>query len=493
MTVDTIRITRLNAADIDPEGKFVLYWMTAARRLSWNFALQHAVDVAVELQRPLVILEPLNCSYPWASDRLHKFVMQGMADNAAEAFSHKVCYFPWVERSKGAGRGLLAALAKSASAIIADDYPCFFLPQIVDAAAAKVGCRMESVDSNGLYPLRATDRIFTTAFSFRIHLQKSLAPWLIDLPRDSPLSHAGLIRNNSVTDLIPPNIRDRWPSVAKQELEDPAQVLRELPIDHSVAAVAECGGSVAARVRLHAFLEDGIGRYADDRRQPDADPSSRLSPWLHFGHLSPHEVFAAVTRREDWTVSQLSDFRVTRGRREGWWNLSAGAESFLDELITWREIGFNRCAHDRHYDQFHTLPDFALQTLDRHRSDPRPWLYSLDEFCAAQTHDEIWNAAQRQLVQEGRMHNYLRMLWGKKILEWTDRPETALEIMIDLNNRFALDGRDPNSYSGIFWVLGRYDRAWGPERPIFGKIRYMSSESTRRKLKLKEYLIRYSD
>ena len=162
-------------------------------------------------------------------------------------------------------------------------------------------------------------------------------------------------------------------------------------------------------------------------------------------------------------------------------------------MITWREIGLNRCAHDPAYDQFHTLPDFALQTLDRHRADQRPWLYSLEEFRDAATHDEIWNAAQRQLTREGRMHNYLRMLWGKKILEWTETPETALDVMIELNNRYALDGRDPNSYSGIFWVLGRFDRAWGPERPVFGKVRYMSSDNTRRKIKLKDYLAKYSE
>jgi deoxyribodipyrimidine photo-lyase len=146
------------------------------------------------------------------------------------------------------------------------------------------------------------------------------------------------------------------------------------------------------------------------------------------------------------------------------------------------------CSKVRHYDRWDSLPDWALQTLDEHALDPRPHLYSLDQLQQATTHDPVWNAAQRQLLEEGRMHNYLRMLWGKKVLEWSRRPEDALQVLIELNNRFAVDGRDPNSYSGIFWVFGRYDRAWGPERKIFGKIRYMTSDNTVKKLDMQAYL-----
>jgi deoxyribodipyrimidine photo-lyase len=166
-------------------------------------------------------------------------------------------------------------------------------------------------------------------------------------------------------------------------------------------------------------------------------------------------------------------------------------ESFLDELITWREIGFNMCWQREDYDQFASLPEWSKQTLAEHGDDPRQYVYGLEEYEAAATHDELWNAAQRQLVRDGRIHNYLRMLWGKKILEWSASPQEALGTMIELNNKYALDGRDPNSYSGIFWVLGRYDRAWGPERPIFGKVRYMSSENTARKLSVRGYIEQY--
>jgi deoxyribodipyrimidine photo-lyase len=172
--------------------------------------------------------------------------------------------------------------------------------------------------------------------------------------------------------------------------------------------------------------------------------------------------------------------------------MNENAEAFLDQCITWRELGFHFCHYRRDHDRYESLPGWAQKTLARHAGDTREYLYSLEQFDAAATHDSLWNAAQNQLRREGRLHNYLRMLWGKKILEWSSEPREALEIMIELNNRYALDGRDPNSYSGIFWVLGRHDRAWGPERPVFGTVRYMSSKNTARKVPVKQYLEKYS-
>ena len=191
----------------------------------------------------------------------------------------------------------------------------------------------------------------------------------------------------------------------------------------------------------------------------------------------------------DWTPDQVGEAKP--GKRE-WWGLSDSAEAFLDELITWRELGYNMCVREDNYDQFESLPDFARITLKEHADDERDPVYSLEEFEQAKTHDELWNAAQNQLRKTGIIHNYLRMLWGKKILHWSRSPREALDIMIELNNKYALDGRNPNSYSGIFWVLGRYDRAWGPEREIFGKVRYMTSASTRRKYKVDPYIAKWN-
>ena len=237
---------------------------------------------------------------------------------------------------------------------------------------------------------------------------------------------------------------------------------------------------------MQHFLVKLLPQYTELRNEPAADATSGLSPYLHFGHIAAHEIFYRLAEQEHWSPESLA--HNAAGKKEGWWGMSPSAEAFLDQLVTWRELGFNFCAHRDDYDQFDSLPDWARATLARHAGDRRAYVYSLDEFAAAGTHDPLWNAAQRQLLVEGRMHNYLRMLWGKKIIEWTATPQDALDIMIELNNRYALDGRDPNSYSGIFWVLGRYDRPWGPERPIFGTVRYMSSENTARKLDVRPYL-----
>jgi deoxyribodipyrimidine photo-lyase len=228
-----------------------------------------------------------------------------------------------------------------------------------------------------------------------------------------------------------------------------------------------------------------------ERNHPDAEATSGLSPYLHFGHLSAHEVLAAIAEREEWSPAKVSGPRS--GKRTGWWGMSLAAEAFLDQLVTWRELGFSFCAHRDDYDRYESLPAWARQTLEAHASDRRPYLYSLEQFECAETHDELWNAAQNQLRVEGRIHNYLRMLWGKKVLHWSESPRAALAIMIELNNKYAVDGRDPNSYSGIFWVLGRYDRPWGPERELFGKVRYMSSTNTRRKLRVSDYVQQWGD
>jgi deoxyribodipyrimidine photo-lyase len=237
---------------------------------------------------------------------------------------------------------------------------------------------------------------------------------------------------------------------------------------------------------LRRFLDTRLHRYAAERNQPEAEATSGLSPYLHFGHVSAHRVFAELMEREEWSEERLSP--KATGSRTGWWGVGEGAEAFLDQLVTWRELGFNMCVSRDDHDRYGSLPAWARSTLEEHEGDPRPHLYSREQLEAGATHDPLWNAAQMELVRHGRIHNYLRMLWGKKILEWSRSPREALRVMIGLNDRYALDGRDPNSYSGILWCLGRYDRAWGPERPIFGKIRYMSSENTARKVRVREYV-----
>lgn len=276
-----------------------------------------------------------------------------------------------------------------------------------------------------------------------------------------------------------------------EKLASRAETLNNYPINHRVGPSEIRGGSKAAKTQMSVFLESKLANYGEDRNQPDKDGASGLSPYLHFGHISVHEIFHRAVSRENWNPSLVNS--KAHGSRTDWWRTSAPLESFLDELITWRELGYHFCAKVSNYDQFESLPAWAQATLLEHAGDQRTTIYSLEQFEAARTHDPLWNAAQNQLLNEGKIHNYLRMLWGKKILEWSPSPQAALEVMIELNNKYALDGRNPNSYSGIFWTLGRFDRAWGPERPIFGTIRYMSSDNTVRKLDVKQYLKTYGD
>jgi len=487
LPVPTLRLRVVNQPSVRPGGEFVLYWMIAARRTRSNFALQHAAAEAARLGRPLVILEALRCDYPYASARLHRFLLDGMMDNARALTGRPVVYHPYIEPVAGAGKGLLAALSAHACLVVTDDFPAFFLPAMIAAAGEQLPVRLVAVDGNGLLPMRAAGRSFPTAYAFRRFLHKTLSAHLAELPATDPLARLPLTPPTP----LPVAIRQRWPAADPQLLGSRSALPRQLPIDHSIPATGTTGGQQAARARLGRFIVEQLSRYAEERNHPDLDAASGLSPYLHFGHLGAHEVFAAVTEQEEWVPQDLSG--KPDGRREGWWGMSASAEAFLDQLVTWRELGYNACFHQIGAPVYANLPGWAQQTLASHTHDPRRYCYTLDEFCTATTHDPLWNAAQRQLLREGTIHNYLRMLWGKKILEWSPTPQEALQVMVELNDRYALDGRDPNSASGILWCLGRYDRPWGPIRPVFGSVRYMSSENTRRKVRVTAFLERYRE
>jgi deoxyribodipyrimidine photo-lyase len=468
-----------------PTGAFVLYWMIAARRTDHNWALEHAIAWARSLCKPLVVLEALGCGHQWAAMRSHAFIVEGMADQRAAFSRTPVHYYPYVERRAGEGRGLLAALAEDACVVITDDHPGALVRGLLAGAARRLRTRCEAVDGCGLLPLRALQREFVTAASFRRALQRELPDQLRTLPRADPLRRLSLPAAS--IDVLR-EVRNRWP--AADDLIDRPAALAELPIDHTVDRVALVGGPRAARARLREFVRTRLADYAERRSHPDDDASSGLSPWLHYGHLGVHAILREIAEHHDWSPAELAP--VATGARDGWWGLPASTESFLDELVVWREIGFNFALHHDDVYGWNTLPTWARATLTTHAVDPRPERYELARLEAATTGDELWNAAQRQLLRTGTMHNYLRMLWGKKVLEWSAGPEQALANLVALNDRWAIDGRDPNSASGICWVFGRYDRPWGPERAIFGTVRFMSSQNTRRKLRVREYLERWS-
>ena len=485
-SIPSVRVQACNSAAVDASGDFVLYWMTANRRRHWNFALQRAVHWAEELRRPLLVVEGLSCEYRWANERIHVALLQGMLENLRNFDGSAALYYPFVERFPGQGMGMMAALAERSCLVVTDDFPASEIPGWISVVAARSPVLVEKVDSNGIFPMRSTNRVFTTAHSFRRFLQKELRPHLEEFPLEDPLADVEL-----PAAVCPAWLRERWPEATEHELSSAKFLAASVPIDHFVAPASNfAGGARAARDCLKNFVRNGLNHYVETRNQPEAETSSRLSPYLHFGHISAHEVFRSVSAAAHWSPEKLNP--KTTGSREGWWGAGPDAEAFLDQLVTWREIGFNMCAHSGNYAAYDSLPVWARKTLSDHRADLRHVLYTPEQIEFATTHDALWNAAQSQLLEEGRIHNYLRMLWGKKILEWSPTPEVALATMIDLNNKYALDGRDPNSYTGIFWTLGRYDRPWAPERPIFGTIRYMSSDNTARKLRVKDYVQRHA-
>ncbi|MBA61857.1 MAG: deoxyribodipyrimidine photolyase [Planctomycetaceae bacterium] len=484
--IDRLRL--LNKKPLNSDASYVLYWMVANRRLAYNYSLDRAVEYAMRLNKPLLVVEPLAKSYRWSSPRLHHFVMEGMEQNLSASGKMPLTYYPFVESDQYPQSDMLRSFSADACVVVTDDFPCFFIPKLLKSLGRTVPCQAEAIDSNGVLPMRAESRLFTTAYSFRRHCQKVLPMWLQQSPSPNPTQDTKLPHLQDLDE----NLTSKWPSAELLLVGEKGNWMQSVSTNLQTPVTKLTGGRRAALECWRLFKNRGLSGYDVLRNQVDQKATSCLSPYLHFGHISTHEIVKEIFDHQEQTPDYLNLSKVD-GRREGWWKMSAAVEAFLDQLIIWREIGFNRCANDPNFKSFNTLPQWSLITLNEHRNDFRPYLYSLEDFEDSLTHDSLWNAAQNQLKMEGVIHNYLRMLWGKKILHWSESPEQALDIMIELNNKYALDGRNPNSYSGIFWCLGRFDRAWGPERPIFGKVRYMTSENTARKYNVKSYIANYTD
>ena len=480
------RVFKKNSAEINSDGDFVLYWMQINRRFHYNFALEYAVGWANKLDKPLLILEAFSCDYPWATARTHTFMMQGMKEHLEYAREQNINYISFIEEKPGQYEEVLTGLTEKAAVLVTDEYPVFIMRERNTRYPKKFNLPYFTVDSNGLIPLGLTKKDPYSAYLFRKIMQKHFVEAYTNPPIQNPLDDL----NNTKKVNLAGSIFESFPD-GKEALSDIPGFISRLTINLSVKPIEWHGGRSAGLGKLGAFIQYGLLEYDEKRNDPDENKTSQLSAWLHFGKISEYEVVRAVLEHQpgDWDLDRIS---YNKGSTGGFFNGNSNIDSFLDEVITWREVGFHFAHHRDDYDKIESLPDWALKTLNDHRDDPREWVYDYEQLAYSKTHDEIWNAAQTQLREDGIIHNYLRMLWGKKVIEWTPDPETALKYLIDLNNTYAIDGRDPNSYSGIFWCFGRFDRAW-QERAVFGKVRYMTSESTRKKIKLKQYLDKFGD
>lgn len=478
-----IRARHLREGPSRPGGDYVLYWMQAFRRLERNHALDEALRRAEEMGKPLVVYEGLRLDYPWASVRHHRFILEGMQANGQAAARLGLAYWPFVETEPGAGRGLVARLAERAVLVVTDDFPCFLVPEQTEALVRRVDVPVIAVDGNAVVPLarlQGSGPAVTAAAHLRSRIHRDFADaW------EARAGAAPRVPKVARSSLAPP-----FPAA---DLGDLDGLLARLPLDRSVPAVAATpGGSVAARRRLEEFLARRLAGYAasrSDPASPETGHQSGLSPYLHFGHISIEEIVErALATTDRWTPMSLEP-RLA-GKREGFYTRSADVGTFLDEAITWRDLGYHWHWSRRKDTESleRALPDWALTSLARHAADEREYVYTPAEWEAGATHDPLWNAAQRELVATGIIHPYLRMLWGKKVIEWSRTPEEAYRTLVHLNNKYALDGRDPNSWSGILWCFGLFDRPWAPERPVLGRIRYMSSANTAKKFRLAPYL-----
>ena len=451
--MDEERVRSLNSSPVRLAGRYVLYWAQMNRRVAHNHALAFAAETANELGRPLLYYEDLTYRYPYANDRLHTFVLEGVPENARRVREFGAGYLFYLRRNAADPDEVLYRLAADAAAVVTDDYPTFVTARHNSRVPPKLSVACFAVDSSCIVPMSAIGSRQWAAYTIRPKIRKLLPRYLQPLEPVRPRRAFRGSLHGFHTEVTPAKI--------------PALVAA-CAIDHTVPpSLSFRGGAVEAETHLDRFLVENLRRYARYRNEPSEHATSRLSPYLHFGHISALEVALR-------TAAYAKQHKLI-------------ADEFLEELIVRRELAFNFARYTARHDTLEELPEWARRTLGEHASDQRPKVYTHEEFARARTADPLWNATQKELLAHGAIHSYYRMYWGKKIIEWSPTHQDAHATMIELHDRQALDGRDPCTYTNILWCFGLHDRPWG-ERPIFGKVRYMSFDGMRRKTDVDAYI-----
>ena len=445
LTIDEDRIQPLNTGQIR-NGDYVLYWMQASQRAHFNDALEYAIAQANDLGVPMLACFGLTDDYPEAQLRHYAFMLEGLAETAANLADRGVRL---VVR-QGAPVQVARDLAEPASLVVMDRGYLEHHRQWRRELADSVGCRVVQIESDVVVPVEtASEKEEYAARTIRPRIHRHMARFL--RPVDAiPLDHDSLAFD-----------------LAGMDLSDVDGVLSRLSVDRLVGRSEFFrGGRAEAIRRLDEFIDTKLARYADERSDPSLDIQSHMSPYLHFGQISPVEV-----------ALRVRDSGAPHKDRE----------AFLEELIVRRELAINFVTYNPCYALYSHLPDWALRTLEAHKDDLREVVYTAEQLEQAQTHDPYWNAAMMEMRRTGKMHNTMRMYWGKKIIEWTQTPAYAYRVALELNNRWFLDGRDPSSYGNVAWLFGKHDRPW-KERPIFGTVRYMNAAGLKRKFDIEAYV-----
>jgi deoxyribodipyrimidine photo-lyase len=443
---DDARVRPLNDEPA-ARGDYVLYWMQQSQRARGNPALEHAIAEANHRGLPVVVGFGLTDDYPEANERHYAFLLEGLADVARTLAERGV----GLVVRRGAPDAVAVGLAQHAAVVVCDRGYLRHQRAWRESVAHDAGRRVVQVEGDVVVPVEeASDKAEVAARTLRPKIARRLDAYL--KPAAEAEVETSPVRLGLASDVDPHDVEG---------------TLAALRVDRSVSRVRRFrGGTTAARARLATFLERGLPGYGDGRSEPAGPNVSELSPYLHFGQISPVEVALAV-----------------RGSKAG---TAEDRAAYVEELVVRRELAVNFVYHDPSYDRWEALPAWARQTLGDHARDPREHDYDRDSLERGDTHDPHWNAATREMTATGYMHNYMRMYWGKKILEWSPDPETAWRNALYLNNRWFLDGRDPNSWANVAWCFGLHDRPWF-EREIFGKVRYMNASGLERKFDMDAY------
>jgi deoxyribodipyrimidine photo-lyase len=442
------RVRVLKAAE-DRRGKYVLYWMQQSQRAEWNHALEYAIDEADARDLPVLAVFGVTDDFPGANLRHYAFMLEGLKRTQSALRERKI---KLVVRHQSPEKAAVE-LADDAALLVCDRGYLRIQKQWRRHVAERAPCRVVEVESDVVVPVAtSSDKEEYAARTIRPKIHRELGRFLAPLTHRTPKRSSTRMRVGGVDDL--------------------GGMLRELEVDRSVErSTVFAGGTARAEELLDDFIEQRLGRYDADSNDPARNVRSDMSPYLHFGQISALRVALRV---------------MESGAKQ------ADIDAFLEQLIVRRELAMNFVEYCETYDEYDCIPDWAKRTLDDHRRDPRDPAYSMEQFDEARTHDKYWNAAQRELVVSGKIHNYMRMYWGKKIIEWSETPEEAFRIALSLNNRYELDGRDANGFTGVAWCFGKHDRGW-QERPILGKLRWMSEGGLKRKFDMDRYLERVAE
>ena len=428
------------------KGGFILYWMQSSQRAEYNHALEYAIDQSNNLKKPLLTAFCLVDNYPHANESHYNFLLQGLCETKRALEKRGVGFIIKIAHPTKE----IPSLAKDASLVVVDRDYQRTQREWRQNVAQSIDCPLIQVETNVVVPVETvSQKEEYSAGTIRSKIHRILDDYLRTLRKRKVKHRYDEVDGDSI------------------DISDIDDVLHKIRIKERVSQdIRFKGGTEAARKLLKKFILTDLDVFGTLRNDPAHDRLSNMSPYLHFGQISPLEIALEILKTE-----------------------SPGSETYLEELIVRRELSMNFVFFNRNYDNIECLPNWAKETLDLHALDSREFIYSLSEFERCDTHDPYWNAAQKEMMRYGKMHGYMRMYWGKKILEWTDSPEEAYSICVTLNDKYELDGRDPNGYTGVAWCFGKHDRAW-KEREIFGKVRYMNDKGLRRKFDIEEYVRR---